>query len=216
MKTQTQTQKLLIKDNKGEADREIAILKSMIPTLNQLKEIYESLDLCVLDEKTALSLLSDRGATAGEMFLNAIAADALSTSKNKHFINQIVKSQENTVNNFKAEVKKVLDEVGYFNSSRFNYSELNGYYLSKESLEIIKESKKIFLNNPEEIKLFKSFESALESLESLRTEIERYSGANYNHLLTPILEREGFDRVIVLSLNIEKVLELIRDLKPKK
>lgn len=211
------TQKFLVKDNKHEAEREVKMLESFIPTLNQLKEVYESLDLGELDEKTALSLLSDTGATAGEMFLNAIAADCLATgNRNKNFINQMVKSQEQTVNNFKTEVKRVLAECGYFNSTRFSYSEIDGYFLTKESIKNIQESHKVYLTNENEIKLFKSFENASESLKSLRTDIESFSKINYHRPLMPFLERENnFNRELILDLNIESILELIKRLRPR-
>jgi hypothetical protein len=208
--------KLLISEDRVTADREIAKLESYIEVLNQLPEVYETLDLGKLnDEKTALSLLTDKGNTVSEIFLTAIAADAMSTgSKNKHFISQQVNAQKETVKNFKAEVSSVLDQTEkYFNFSQYSYDVGNGYFISETTKELIIESHKKYLTEPSEIELYNEFKKSFEGLQSLDLLLTKHTGRNAYYSLFPYFENECHSGQKSLFLNNNKILELFR-IKP--
>jgi hypothetical protein len=206
-------ERLLISEDRVTADRELAKLESFIEVLNQLQDVYETLDLGKLnDEKTALSLLTDKGKTVSEMFLTAIAADALSTgSKNRHFVNQQVKAQEDTVKNFKADVNVVLDQTEkYFNFSKYSYDPGNGYYINETTKELIIEDNKRYLTEPSEIELYNEFKKTFESLQNLDRLITKHTGRNAYYSLFPYFENEGHSGQKSLFLNNNKILELFR------
>lgn len=171
-------ERLLISEDRGAAEREIKKLESQIPILNNLIVLFDGLDLGKLDEKTALSLLVDNGATAGEMFLNAIAADCYATgNKNKHFVNQQVKAQEQTVLDFKNSIKTVLAQTERsLNYSKFSYSELDGYFISEQSKEAIAEENKIYLYDEKEIKLYEDVLDLCAKINSVRESTKKLIG----------------------------------------
>ena len=205
--------RLLISEDKAAAEREIVKLQSYIEVLNQLQGVYETLDLGKLDEeKTALSLLTDKGATVSETFLTAIAADALSTgSKNRHFVNQQVKAQEETVKNFKAEVSLVLAQTEkYFDFSMYSFNEENGYYISEATKELITEKHKRYLTEPNEIELYNEFKKTFEALQNLDLMISKHTGKNAYYSLFPYFENVNHSSQTSLFLNNHKILDLFR------
>lgn len=207
------TEKLLVSEDRAAAEREISKLELYIPILNELQGVYETLDLGRLDdEKTALSLLSDKGLSVGEAFLRAIAADALSTgSKNKHFIAQQVKLQEGTVKNFKAEVSLVLDQTEkYFDFSAYSYDAGNGYFISEITKELITEKHKKYLTEPNEIELYNEFKKTFEGLQSLDLLLTKHTGKNAYYSLLPYFENANHTGQTSLFLNNHKILDLFR------
>lgn len=205
--------KLLISEDRLTADREIAKLESYIEVLNQLQDVYETLDLGKLnDEKTALSLLTDKGNTVSEAFLTAIAADALSTgSKNRHFVNQQVKAQEGTVKNFKAEVSLVLDQTEkYFDFSMYSYGVGNGYFISETAKESIVERNKKYLSDPEEIEIYNEFKKTFEALKNLDVLITKRTGKNAYYSLAPYFEAVNYHNQTSQVFNANKILELLK------
>jgi len=175
------TQRLLLHEDSHNAQQEIKKLESFIPELQKLNEIFEGLDMGKLDEKTALSLLMDKGETVGEMFYSAIAADCMASgNKNRHFVNQQIKMQEPTVNNFKNEVKSLLEQFGtFFDFSKFSYSEGIGYYVSEESKKAIRESNKMYLEDKRDIEYYNAVKAVCDAMNTLnRLTIER---TGYNH-----------------------------------
>ena len=205
--------KLLISEDRVTSDREITKLESYIEVLNQLQGVYETLDLGKLnEEKTALSMLTDKGNTVSEIFLTAIAADALSTgSKNKHFVNQQVKAQEETIKNFKAEISLVLAQTEkYFDFSMYSYDLGNGYFISETKKELIIENHKKYLTEPNEIELYNEFKKTLEGLQSLDLLLSKHTGKNAYYSLFPYFEKENHSGQTSLFLNNNKILELFR------
>lgn len=188
------TEKLLIHEDKTTAEREINRLETQIPILNKLVDLFDGLDLGKLDEKTALSLLIDKGETAGEMFLCAIAADALSTgSKNKHFISQQVLAQEKTVLEFKNDVKTVLSETERgIDYSKFSYSESVGFFISAQSKEAIAEQNKIYLVDKKDIDYYQAVKEVCNAINVLnKLSIER---TGYNHTTPSTVHFNGFNK----------------------
>ncbi len=186
------SEKLLIHEDLATAEREINKLESQIPILNKMVALYDELDLGKLDQKTALSLLIDKGATAGEMFLNVIAADCYATgNKNKHFVNQQVKAQEQTVFDFKNDVKKVLSEAdNSINYSKFSYSESDGYFISAQSKETIAEQNKIYLVDKKDIDYYEAVKDVCATISVLnKLTIER---TGYNHTTPSNFHTSGF------------------------
>lgn len=205
--------RLLISEDRAAAEREIVKLKSYIGVLNQLQGVYETLDLGKLDEeKTALSLLTDKGATVSETFLTAIAADALSTgSKNRHFVNQQVKAQEETVKNFKAEVSLVLAKTeNYFDFSIYSFNEENGYFLSENSKKLITEKHKRYLTEPDEIELYNEFKNTFEALRNLDLMMSKHTGKNAYYSLFPYFEQKDYLGNIKPFFNKTKILDLFK------
>lgn len=205
------TEKLLIQQDKAEAEREIVKLESYIPILNQLQGVFESLDLGKLDEKTAVTILLDRGNTAGEMFLNAIAADCYATgNKNKHFVNQQVNAQKETVDNFKSEIKSTLGQInGYADFSKYNYSETDlTYYISDSSKDAIIERYKRYLIDPKEIELYQEFEKTYKAMQDLNNAISKYKGTDTFYSLMPYFENKNHIGGAILFFNKKRVLEL--------
>jgi hypothetical protein len=203
---------LLISEDKATAEREIAKLQSYTGVLNELQGVYETLDLGRLDdEKTALSLLTDKGNTVSEIFLRAIAADALSTgSKNKHFVSQQVNSQQETVKNFKTEVSLVLDQTEkYFNFSMYNYSEQAGYFISEPTKELIVERNKKYLSDPAEIEIYKEFKKIFMSLQNLDRLITKRTGKNSYYSLAPYFESVNYQNHTTQFFDANKILELL-------
>ncbi len=185
------SEKLLIHEDLATAEREVNKLESQIPILNKLVGLFDELDLGKLDEKTALSLLIDKGTTAGEMFLNVIAADCLATgNRNKHFINQQIKAQEQTVLDFKNDVKTVLNETERgIDYSKFSYSESVGFFISVQSKEAIAEENKLYLVDKKDIEYYEAVKEVCKTINVLnRITIER---TGYNHT-TPSNFNSGF------------------------
>lgn len=169
------TEKLLIHEDNQATIREIQKLESNIPQLQKLIKIFEGLDIGKLDEKTALSLLMNKGERAGEMFLKVIAADCLATgNRNKHFINQQIQAQESTVNSFKSEVRSLLEEIGtYFNFSDYSFEVNKGYFISETQKELISERNKKYLTDPNEIEVYNEFKKTFQALESLGLKLNK-------------------------------------------
>lgn len=205
-------ERLLISEDRATAEREIAKLQSYTEVLNQLQGVYETLDLGKLDDqKTALSLLTDKGNTVSEQFLRAIAADALSTgSKNRHFVNQQVKAQEETVKNFKAEVSSVLDETEkYFDFSMYSFDERNGYFISEATQELIREKHKKYLSDPEEIEIYNEFKKTFENLQTLDRLITKRTGKNTYYSLAPYFESVNYQNQTIQFFSANKIMELL-------
>ena len=204
-------ERLLISEDKAAAEREIQRLESQIPIINNLIMLFNGLDLGKLDEKTALSLLVDNGATAGEMFLNAIAADCYATgNKNKHFVNQQVKAQEQTVLDFKNNIKTTLAQTERsLDYRKFSYSESDGYFVSEQSKESIIEKHKKYLSDPEEIEIYNEFKKTFETLQNLDVLITKRTGKNAYYSLAPYFESVNFQNQTTQFFNSNKILELL-------
>lgn len=202
----------MIHDDNQATIREIQKLESNIPQLQKLIKIFEGLDIGKLDEKTALSLLMNKGERAGEMFLKVIAADCLATgNRNKHFINQQIQAQESTVNSFKSEVRSLLEEIGtYFNFSDYSFEVNKGYFISETQKELISERNKKYLTDPNEIEVYNEFKKTFQALESLGLKLNKYNGLDTSYSLCHYFESENHFRQKIVFFNESKILELFR------
>lgn len=172
--------KLLISNDTDRAKKEIINLESKVSILNKLIPLFADLDLGALDNSTALKLLSDKGTTAGEMFLTAIASNAMAMGANKHFVSQQVKLQEDTVNKFKTEVKNILGTIGiYFDFSNYSYSDSDGYYISDETKNLIFENCKIYLENSKDADYYNAVENVCDAINILNSMTKDITGRNH-------------------------------------
>lgn len=212
------TKKLLISNDTDRASKEIINLESKISILNDLTPLFYELDLGTLDSSTALTLLSDKGTTAGEMFLTAIATNAMAMGNvNKHFVNQQVKGQEDTVKNFKTEVKRVLDSIGtYFDFSNYSYSESDGYYISDETKNLIFERNKIYLDSQKEVDYYNAVKTVCDSIDTLNNLTIERTGRNHLDIQLGEFGVGGFQvsRFNKEVLLLEKLID-VRSEEPK-
>ncbi|REG90256.1 hypothetical protein [Flavobacterium aquicola] len=207
------TEKLLISSDQSTAEAEISKLQSHISKLNELHTLFENLDLGKMDQKMALSLLADRGQTVSEIFLNIIASNCFSVGNvNKHFVRKQVEAQQGTVDHFKEEVRKVLEQIGlYFDYSKYSYNETDRtYFVSDKSKDDVIENHKIYLTDPKEIELYLEFEKTFKSLESLDKALCKYKGNTTYYSLMQYFENTIHLGGTTLSFNKKKVLELFR------
>jgi hypothetical protein len=208
---------LLIKEDKHQAEREIKILESKTESLNGLVSLFMELDLGDLDNKTAISLLLDKGVTAGDYFLNSIEADYLSTGvKNKNLIELRRKEAQTIVDVFVYKVKEILKPIeSICNLSFYSYDEGKGYYVSKESKELISENHKIYLKDDKEIMIFQEFQKCFNSMENLKSKIDDFVGSSYSGSCSGFFEgTDGVKRSYRFDTN--GILNLIYSQRNKK
>ena len=176
-------EKILIANHAKNAISEIQqIENNVLPRLQELIDVYAVLDLPELDEKTALSLISDKGKTVKEIYETAIVADAFSTGqKNKNFVSTLLELQQPLINEF---IKSVINAIKgieiHFEHQYISYSTVRGYYLSDESKEEIKEKHKLYISNEKDLMLYNAVKDVCTAIDTLNTvTIER---SNYNHI----------------------------------
>ncbi|MDR6845938.1 hypothetical protein [Flavobacterium granuli] len=203
----------LISEDQAAAEKEIRILESHIEVLNQLQNVYEDLDIGELNEKTALSLLLDRGETAGKQLENCVLADCAATNTtNKHIIASRINDIQPVINEFKREVNSILDQIGrYFDFSMFSFEEGNGYFISELSKKIIIERHNVYLTNSTEIELFLEFEKAKIVLDNLNTKLNSFLGTTKNdYSLSKYFEFKNHIGQHSRRFNIDEILHLFQ------
>jgi hypothetical protein len=185
-------QKILILDGSKESGEIISKLESFIPTLQQLNEIFESLDIGKLDKETAISLLKDKGKTASEKFLTVIAADCLSTgAKNKHFLDQQIKSQQPFVNEFVSKVEELLHWNKGIDFTQFSFSDEIGYFLPYEAKEAIRESQKQYLSNDNDIEYYNAVQTVCDAIRNLNNLNTKYTGIDRSNIGIGSFNKDG-------------------------
>ncbi len=212
------TEKMLIANDAPGAERLLKELELILPTLNELIPLYKELDLGELDEKTALSMLSDRGATATEQFLSVIASNCLAIGANKHFVSQQVALQADFVAEFKAKVNEIVSEKPIeLSASYFSYSPADRTYFVSEQTKIeIAESFKTYLTEPKQIEMFKAFENFKNALLELKKSFKDFAGYDYQGDLTDLVQRKNFNNELIIELDPKKITYFLRDKASKK
>lgn len=212
------TEKMLIANDAPGAERLLKELELILPTLNELIPLYKELDLGELDEKTALSMLSDRGATATEQFLSVIASNCLAIGANKHFVSQQVALQADFVAEFKAKVNEIVSEKPIeLSASYFSYSPADrSYFVSEQTKIEIAESFKTYLTEPKQIEMFKAFENFKNALLELKKSFKDFAGYDYQGDLTDLVQRKNFNNELIVELDPKKITYFLRDKASKK
>ena len=212
------TEKLLIANDAPGAERLIKNLELILPALNELVPLYNDLDLGELNEKTALSMLTDRGATATEQFLSVIASNCLAIGANKHFVSQQVALQADFVAEFKAKVNEIVSEKPIeLSASYFSYSPADRTYFVSEQTKIeIAESFKTYLTEPKQIEMFKAFENFKNALLELKRSFKDFAGYDYQGDLTDLVQRKNFNNELIVELDPKKITYFLRDKASKK
>lgn len=212
------TEKMLIANDAPGAERLLKELELILPTLNELIPLYKELDLGELDEKTALSMLSDRGATATEQFLSVIASNCLAIGANKHFVSQQVALQADFVAEFKAKVNEIVSEKPIeLSASYFSYSPADrSYFVSEQTKIEIAESFKTYLTEPKQIEMFKAFENFKNALLELKKSFKDFAGYDYQGDLTDLVQRKNFNNELIIELDPKKITYFLRDKASKK
>ena len=207
------TEKMLIANDAPGAERLLKELELILPTLNELIPLYKELDLGELDEKTALSMLSDRGATATEQFLSVIASNCLAIGANKHFVSQQVVLQADFVAEFKAKVNEIVSEKPIeLSASYFSYSPADrSYFVSEQTKIEIAESFKTYLTEPKQIEMFKAFENFKNALLELKKSFKDFAGYDYQGDLTDLVQRKNFNNELIVELDPKKITYFLRD-----
>ena len=212
------TEKLLIANDAPGAERLIKNLELILPALNELVPLYNDLDLGELNEKTALSMLTDRGATATEQFLSVIASNCLAIGANKHFVSQQVALQADFVAEFKAKVNEIVSEKPIeLSASYFSYSPADrSYFVSEQTKIEIAESFKTYLTEPKQIEMFKAFENFKNALLELKKSFKDFAGYDYQGDLTDLVQRKNFNNELIVELDPKKITYFLRDKASKK
>lgn len=212
------TEKLLIANDAPGAERLIKNLELILPALNELVPLYNDLDLGELNEKTALSMLTDRGATATEQFLSVIASNCLAIGANKHFVSQQVALQADFVAEFKAKVNEIVSEKPIeLSASYFSYSPADrSYFVSEQTKIEIAESFKTYLTEPKQIEMFKAFENFKNALLELKKSFKDFAGYDYQGDLTDLVQRKNFNNELIIELDPKKITYFLRDKASKK
>lgn len=212
------TEKMLIANDAPGAERLLKELELILPTINELIPLYKELDLGELDEKTALSMLSDRGATATEQFLSVIASNCLAIGANKHFVSQQVALQADFVAEFKAKVNEIVSEKPIeLSASYFSYSPADrSYFVSEQTKIEIAESFKTYLTEPKQIEMFKAFENFKNALLELKKSFKDFAGYDYQGDLTDLVQRKNFNNELIVELDPKKITYFLRDKASKK
>ncbi len=212
------TEKMLIANDAPGAERLLKELELILPTINELIPLYKELDLGELDEKTALSMLSDRGATATEQFLSVIASNCLAIGANKHFVSQQVALQADFVAEFKAKVNEIVSEKPIeLSASYFSYSPADrSYFVSEQTKIEIAESFKTYLTEPKQIEMFKAFENFKNALLELKKSFKDFAGYDYQGDLTDLVQRKNFNNELIIELDPKKITYFLRDKASKK
>ena len=212
------TEKMLIANDAPGAERLLKELELILPTINELIPLYKELDLGELDEKTALSMLSDRGATATEQFLSVIASNCLAIGANKHFVSQQVALQADFVAEFKAKVNEIVSEKPIeLSASYFSYSPADrSYFVSEQTKIEIAESFKTYLTEPKQIEMFKAFENFKNALLELKKSFKDFAGYDYQGDLTDLVQRKNFNNELIVELDPKKITYFLRDNASKK
>jgi hypothetical protein len=207
------TEKMLIANDAPGAERLFKELELILPTINELIPLYKELDLGELDEKTALSMLSDRGATATEQFLSVIASNCLAIGANKHFVSQQVILQADFVAEFKAKVNEIVSEKPIeLSASYFSYSPADrSYFVSEQTKIEIAESFKTYLTEPKQIEMFKAFENFKNALLELKKSFKDFAGYDYQGDLTDLVQRKNFNNELIVELDPKKITYFLRD-----
>ena len=212
------TEKMLIANDAPGAERLLKELELILPTINELIPLYKELDLGELDEKTALSMLSDRGATATEQFLSVIASNCLAIGANKHFVSQQVALQADFVAEFKAKVNEIVSEKPIeLSASYFSYSPADrSYFVSEQTKIEIAESFKTYLTEPKQIEMFKALENFKNALLELKKSFKDFAGYDYQGDLTDLVQRKNFNNELIIELDPKKITYFLRDKASKK
>ena len=212
------TEKMLIANDAPGAERLLKELELILPTLNELIPLYKELDLGELDEKTALSMLSDRGATATEQFLSVIASNCLAIGANKHFVSQQVALQADFVAEFKAKVNEIVSEKPIeLSASYFSYSPADrSYFVSEQTKIEIAESFKTYLTEPKQIEMFNALENFKNALLELKKSFKDFAGYDYQGDLTDLVQRKNFNNELIIELDPKKITYFLRDKASKK
>ena len=207
------TEKMLIANDAPGAERLLKELELILPTINELVPLYNDLDLGELNEKTALSMLTDRGATATEQFLSVIASNCLAIGANKHFVSQQVALQADFVAEFKAKVNEIVSEKPIeLSASYFSYSPADrSYFVSEQTKIEIAESFKTYLTEPKQIEMFKAFENFKNALLELKKSFKDFAGYDYQGDLTDLVQRKNFNNELIVELDPKKITYFIRD-----
>lgn len=211
------TEKMLISNDAPGAERLIKHLELILPTLNELVPLYNDLDLGELNEKTALSMLTDSGATATEQFLSVIASNCYAIGANKHFVSQQVGLQADFVANFKEKVNEIIQKKPLeLSSSYFSYSPADRSYCISEQTKIeITESFKTYLTDPKQIEMYNAFEKAKKALLELKKSFKDFAGYEYQGDLTELIQRKNYKNEFVSELDPKNLIYFIRDRTPK-
>ncbi len=204
-------QKKLIYNGSKEAEEIINKLESFLPTLQQLNEIFESLEIGKLDKETAISLLKDKGQTAGEMFLNVIIADCLSTgAKNKHFLDKQIELQQPTIKEFISKVEDLLHWNKGIDFTLYSFSDEIGYFLPFEVKEAIRESQKQYLSSDNEIEYYNAIKSVCDAISNLNKLNTKLTGKDYSKIGIGSFNKEG-KTITRLENDLKLLNELITD-----
>lgn len=211
------TEKMLIANDAPGAERLLKELELILPTLNELIPLYKELDLGELDEKTALSMLSDRGATATEQFLSVIASNCLAIGANKHFVSQQVALQADFVAEFKAKVNEIVSEKPIeLSASYFSYSPADRSYFVSENTKIeIAENFKTYLTDPKQIAMYNAFDKTKNALLELKKSFKEFAGYEYQGDLISLIQRKNFNNEIVIEINNQQIVQFLNNRSPK-
>ena len=211
------TEKMLIANDAPGAERLLKELELILPTLNELIPLYKELDLGELDEKTALSMLSDRGATATEQFLSVIASNCLAIGANKHFVSQQVALQADFVAEFKAKVNEIVSKKPIeLRSSYFSYSPADHSYFVSENTKIeIAENFKTYLTDPKQIAMYNAFDKTKNALLELKKSFKEFAGYEYQGDLISLIQRKNFNNEIVIEINNQQIVQFLNNRSPK-
>ncbi|MGL2992702.1 hypothetical protein [Flavobacterium sp. TSSA_36] len=211
------TEKKLIANDAIGAERLIKQLELIIPTLNEISPLYQDLDLGELDEKTALSMITDRGATASEQFLSVIASNCLAIGANKHFVSQQVALQADFVAEFKAKINEVVSKKPIeLSASYFSYSPADrSYFVSEQTKIEIAENFKTYLSDPKQIEMFKAFENFKNALLDLKKSFKDFAGYDYQGDLTELIQTKNYKNEFVTELDPKNLIYFIRERAPK-
>jgi hypothetical protein len=211
------TQKFLIANDVPGAERLLKELELIIPTLNELSPLYNELDLGELDEKTALSMLIDRGLTATEQFLSVIASNCLAIGANKHFVSQQVALQADFVTEFKAKINEVVSKKPIeLSSSYFSYSPADHSYFVSENTKIeIAENFKTYLTDPKQIAMYNAFDKTKNALLELKKSFKEFAGYEYQGDLISLIQRKNFNNEIVIEINNQQIVQFLNNRSPK-
>jgi len=203
--------KVLLQSNSEKANEVIIKLENFIFKLNELPGLFKVLDLGKFDNQTAITILNDCGKTAVSQFKNSILADAESSgSKNKNYLDSLIKLQKPVIDKFLNDVSELLKSNTGIDLAKYDYDEGIGYFISDRTKAEITESAKDYLTNAREIDLYNITNDYCDALNKLNLKVKELTGKDF------IIEgSNGFDHKGFPRNRIDGIKYLLRNLLNK-
>ncbi|GAA4036000.1 hypothetical protein GCM10022386_21870 [Flavobacterium cheonhonense] len=192
------TKKLLVHEDKTEINKTIYCLEQFIPEMNKLKTAFENLKIGSFSSEIYNSVkqsLSDENMI--QLYYESVNKELDKVGiENAITRASLLKAHENTIEQFKTEMKRFFDSLNTsFGMVDLRLLDYQGgkFFISNESVTIIRERNSYYLETKEEIELFNSLNELLKSMQKTRLAMTDLIGYEYpDHISTIDLIKKYF------------------------